>query len=388
MKIAIYSNPPYSTSGYGQQTFLTARKFIEDGHDVVVTPNCGALTNISFEGINVLPEGVASFSFDAAPEDILHHIQQDGYAIILMDMWPLNNCNGFDQFRSICWTPVDHDPCPPPVVEYLKRPNKLPVAMTQFGQELLHKAGFKDVNYIPLSVDTRLFRDLGMGERTKLNVPQDAYLVVTNAANRGHSPIRKGFGEMADVMKRFMDDRPDVYWFIHTEYRGYQNGVNLPRLLTAAGVDTSRVMYPEPRLYRLGMPPEYLAAMYSSANCILALSMGEGFGIPSSIEAPACGCPAVVTNFTCQPEFITPYGKLVKAQRFWDEPQQSWFGVANIEHGYQCMQELYEETKAGQVERGIISSSVQKFDTNFVYQNYWKSLLNSLEAHDKNARQL
>jgi glycosyltransferase involved in cell wall biosynthesis len=378
MKIAIYSNPPYTTSGYGQQTALIAKQFQHDGHDVLVVPNCGAMTSLSWQGIEVAVEGIAQQSLDAAPEDAASHIGDDGFCLILMDMWPLQVADAFKDIPLVCWTPVDHDPCPPLVAQYLKKPNRIPLAMSRFGQKALTKAGIEDVTFIPLTVDTTIFYDQGKSNRPRFNLPEDAFVVVTNAANRGNNPIRKGFGEMADVMKLFMDERQDVIWMIHTEYRGIQNGVNLPRLIEAVGIDKKRVLYPSPQSYRKGMSPDYLASLYSCSDCILALSYGEGFGIPSGIEAPACGCPAIVTDFTSQSEFITPYGRTVEYQRYWDEPQQSWYGIANIKHAKSCINDLYYLTKSGNVDRTKVRAATLEYDTKTVYNSYWKPFLKSV----------
>lgn len=381
MKIAIYSNPPYSTSGYGQQTAQIATKLQQDGHDVIVVPNCGALTSLSWNGIEVMVEGLGPHSLDSAPEDIKDHIGNEGLCIVLLDMWPLLATNAFNDIPLICWTPVDHDPCPPMVAEYVSKPNRMVLAMSKFGQKALKNAGVEDVGYIPLTVDTKIFYDHGKSNRSRFNLPEDSFVVATNAANRGHNPIRKGFGEMADAMKAFMDQRDDVYWMIHTDYKGVQNGVNIPRLLQAVGADKSRIMYPTPSSYRRGMSQDYLASLYSCSDCILALSYGEGFGIPSGIEAPACGCPAIVTDYTSQSEFITPYGRGIECQRYWDEPQRSWYGIANIKHAVSCLNDLYIMTKSDQVDRSKIRQSVLGYDTDKVYESLWRPYLEI--AHNK-----
>jgi hypothetical protein len=43
--------------------------------------------------------------------------------------------------------------------------------------------------------------------------------------------------------------------------------------------------------------------IYNAADCFMGASMSEGFGIPL-IEAQACGCPVVTTNFSAMPELV------------------------------------------------------------------------------------
>lgn len=380
MKISIYSNPPYVTSGYGQQMAHLIPKIAQDGHDLVVQPSSGNLLKLVWQGVTILPEGLVAHSKDVATNNIRKFHGRDlGFCLLLYDLWPLNT----DDWKGInlaCWTPVDHDPCPPKVAEFLLKGKHYTIAMSEFGHQRLKDAGVPkdELTYIPHAIDTTVFNDKGKSHRKKLGLPEDAFIVLTNAANRGYTPIRKGFGEMADAMALFMKDREDVYWILHTEVFGTQHGVNIYRLLSVSGVDMKRVVFPDPSQYHEGFSTDTLAKTYSASDCTLALSMGEGFGIPSSIESPACGTPAIVSDYTAQSEFITKHGKLVKVQRNWDEYQQAWFCVANIEHAYQCLQELYEETKAGKVDRQAISQEISKYDIKEVYERHWKPLIQTM----------
>ena len=306
------------------------------------------------------------------------------FGVVLFDLWGLLNAPDFHKMNLACWTPVDHAPVPPLVYQFLSDGKHHAIAMSRFGEEMLLDAGQprEELTYIPHAFDMQTFRDVGMSARQRLGIPESEFVVSTVAANRGKQPCRKGFGEMADAMALFMKDRPDVSWYIHTEPLGLADGVNLPRLLAYAGVDRSRVRYPHPSQLRNGMPDEALADLYSSSNAHLLLSMGEGVGCPV-IESQACGVPNVVTDATAQRELIGPHGKRIRAQRSWDEYQSSWFFIANVDQAYTALQELYEETKAGAVDRKAVAASVQEYDADLVYQTKWKPLIERMSERGR-----
>ena len=382
-RIGWYSNACHIPSGYGMQTAQVVHRLVKAGHEVALSANHGASVMMHCaHGHPILPEGLVRYSIDAAPDNIKDWIgDQPGFGVVLFDLWPLVGVKGFTELNLACWTPIDHNPVPPQVMQFLKNGNHLAIAMSKFGEEMLLNAGQPrdELVYIPHAIDRTVFKDTGKGVRDAMGVADDAFLVVTNAANRGRIPVRKGFGEMVDVMSSVMADRKDVVWMIHTEPNGLSEGVNIPRLVAQAGIDPQRVRYPHPSHYRNGIPDTSIAQMYSAADATLLLSMGEGFGIPV-VEAQACGVPAIVTNFSAQPELLGPHGKAVPAQRVWDEYQGSYFAIANIGAGVTAMQELYEETRGGGVDRAAVSDSMARYDADTVFAESWLPLVERMTA--------
>lgn len=382
-RIAWYSNSCVVPSGYGQQTAQVVHQMAADKHDVAVVANHGAQVamNCAF-GHPILPEGLLRYSIDAAPENIRSWIgNEPGFGVLLFDLWPLQGIDAFKDLNLACWTPVDHAPLPPLVGRFLAEGGHHAIAMSRFGEEMLVNAGVptEEVTYIPHAIDLTVFKDRGKDARPAMQIPDDAFLVVTAAANRGRLPIRKAFGEMADAMGTFMRDRPDVYWMIHTEPQGLSEGVNLPRLLASCGVDGSRVRYPNPIQMRNGIPQEAIARMFSAADCHLLTSMGEGFGIPA-VESQACGTPVIVSDFSAQPELVGKHGYKIPSQRVWDEFQGSFFAIPNVAAIVKALQETYEETKAGKVDRAAVSAEMWRYDQVKVYEASWKPLIEKMTA--------
>ena len=161
---------------------------------------------------------------------------------------------------------------------------------------------------------------------------------------------------------------------IHTEPNGHSEGVNIPRLIAHLGIDPQRVRYPHPVHFRNGIPQDAIAQMYSAADVQLLTSMGEGFGIPA-VEGQACGTPVIVSDFSAQSELVGAHGKKVPVQRVWDEFQQSFFAIPNVKAIVTALQEVYEETKGGRVDRGAVAASMEQYDQTKLYEASWKPLI-------------
>ena len=62
-------------------------------------------------------------------------------------------------------------------------------------------------------------------------------------------------------------------------------------------------------------------------------------------------------------------------QRVWDEFQQSFFCIPNVPAIVTALQEVYEETKGGRVDRGAVSASMEQYDQRKLYEASWKPLI-------------
>jgi glycosyltransferase involved in cell wall biosynthesis len=191
---------------------------------------------------------------------------------------------------------------------------------------------------------------------------------------------------MADAMSRLMADRKDVYWMLHTEPNGFSEGVNIPRLVAHLGIDQQRVRYPHPMHWRNGIPDTAIAQMYSAADVQLLTSMGEGFGIPA-VEGMSTGLPTIVSDFSAQAELVGVHSHKVPVQRVWDEYQASFFAIPNVEATYKALQNVYEETKAGKVDRAAVAAEMARYDADTVYEEKWKPLIALMSARQKPAAQ-
>jgi hypothetical protein len=109
--------------------------------------------------------------------------------VTLFDTWVLTNPE-FDKISKIAsWTPLDHVSMPPAVKKWLDKPNVLPIAMAPFGVEQMAEVGIEST-YIPHAIDTHIYKPTetieGQLTRRFLNVKDDDFLIVVNAANKAN----------------------------------------------------------------------------------------------------------------------------------------------------------------------------------------------------------
>ena len=140
--------------------------------------------------------------------------------------------------------------------------------------------------------------------RELMGIGSDRFVVMMNAANKGIVPNRKSFGENLLAFSLFAKNHDDALLYLHTEQFGAMGGIDLVKLVNAVGIPEHQVKFVDQFAYRNQIPNHILAGLYSMSDVLLAVSMGEGFGIPV-IEAQACGTPVIVSDWTAQPELCT-----------------------------------------------------------------------------------
>ena len=390
LRILWYSNAPFAPTGYGTQTAQVVQRLTKN-HEVAIHAMYGIEGMASiWNGIKLYPRGMSPYSDDVL---VAHWMDwangnRDIPAMLmtLFDVWVLKSPS-LDQVPNIAsWVPIDHAPCPPEVVSWCKRPNVKPIAMSKFGLDMLQNAGV-DAMYAPhafedVFVPTHKLNN-GRGEftgRQLMEVDEDRFVVMMNAANKGQNPSRKSFGENILAFAIFAQDRPDALLYLHTERDGAMGGINLVHLLEACGVKKEQYKIVDPYAYRTGFPQQALAALYTASDVLLACSMGEGFGIPV-IEAQACGTRVIVSDYTAQPELVG-VGLAVAIQPFWDAHQKSWFCTPQVPSIVDALIEAYEAPR-GVSDEAVAFASQYRADS--VYDAYWKPIMKELTEWCKNS---
>lgn len=378
MKIAWTSNAPWAGTGYSVQTAEVVPLLKKAGHEVAILANYGlAGSTIEWNGIPVLPQGIDGYSNDITPSQIKNFIGKEGggLGITLFDVWVYESPE-WDEVPLLSWTPVDHGPLPPDrVVAFFNRPGKkLALAMSRSGEKALLDSGLSRdrLFYAPHSVNASIWAPGASTMRPKMLIPDDAFLVATNAANKGITPIRKCFPEMAAAMTVFMARHPDVFWYLHTEATGIANGVRIDRLLQKFKLPLDRIRIVPQYDYRMGIDSRVLADITRGADVLLATSRGEGFGLPV-LEAAAAGVPSIATRHTAQEELIGA-GWGVDGQLEWDEFQGgSFWKVPNIEEIIARLEEAYTEkgTEAGRARSEACVKFAEPYETNRVFAEHW-----------------
>jgi len=391
VKFLIHSNAPTAPTGYGVQCALLADRLAEDGHEVAVSvtwghqAQIGTWTSPRGHQIRLYPAGYEVNSNDVIHQHADHWFEGDasaGWIIPLLDVWCLKNPL-LAEFQVAAWTPVDHLPTPPEVLQFFHRSNAIPVAMSQFGETMLTQAGLEPT-YIPLAVDTTKYRptfemhvagEMRSG-REIFDLPLDAFVVGMVAMNKGWARDRKGFNEAFRAFGEFWKRHNDAVLFMHTEKFGAAEGINLPELAQHCGIPDHAIVWSDQYAYRLGMPPEMMAAAYTAMDVLLAPSHGEGFGVPL-IEAQACGTPVICSDFSSQTELVGP-GWLVTGQLEWDPAQSASYICPFSAHVLERLEEAYTCDRLPELQAECIEFAAG-YDADHVYEELWRPFLATLE---------
>lgn len=387
MRISWYSNAPWAPTGYGTQTAQVCRRLRDDGHDVAILANYGVMgMTADWEGIPVHPGGAHPYSLDVAEQQHEMHLAgQPGWLVALYDSWVLGAANSgmrrdaWPGANVIGWTPIDHYPVPPEVAVWCR--NHPTIAMSRFGQRSLAELDIEST-YIPHAIDLSVYRPTPSDVRARIGIDDDRFVVMVNAANNGVSPPRKAFVEMLSGFALFAREHHDAVLYLHTALKR-PNGVDIPFVAATLGLDPSRLKAVGQTPYQMGLfTNEDMAQLYSAADVLLSTSMGEGFGIPV-IEAMACGTPAIVTDFSAQPELVGDTGWKVKYQPTYNHMMGSFLATPSIPDIARALEAAYAErgTEAATARSQAAIAKVQAdYDADRVYAEMWRPLLTQLEA--------
>lgn len=377
LKILWHSNAPWTPSGYGVQTRLCCARMRDAGHEVAVSAFYGLEGSaIHWDGIPIFPRAAHAYGQDILPAHARHWNADIVFSLI--DAW-VYDPRQWGQMRWAPWFPVDSEPIPPAVLQRVRLAYQ-PLVYSKFAEEQMRLAGV-DCRYVPHCVDTQsLTPHDRRAARQALGLPQDVFLFGMVAANKDF-PARKAFQQHLDAFKLMHQQHPDTHLLIHTFSGPEQGGMNLPEYLHYLGLERA-VTFNDQYRTLLGLGDDYMRLCYSAMDCLLSVSMGEGFGVPI-LEAQACGTPVIVGDWTsmgelcfCEPsikiprEQSMPFVTKLAAYQFIPFPQAIW----------EAMGTLYARGGATEEERKQIAAHARDYDADAVYGRYWAPLLQDLES--------
>ena len=395
MKFLVHGNAPHVKTGYGVQVAQLVERLQRSGHEVAVSSTYGQQGGAGTWVVPATQEPVVVYpcGYEVNGNDVIHgHAQHmfggdvtGGWIITCLDVWSLQNPVLAD-FQVAAWCPVDHFPAPKGVVEFFKRTDAVPVAMSRFGERLLFDAGLDPV-YVPLSVDTRVYKPspsltLGDGRelsaRAVLGIPEDAFVVGMVAMNKGWARDRKGFNEAFRAFGAFWRNHPDAVLYLHSEKFGGAEGINLVELAQHCAIPEHAIIWADQYAYRLGAPAEVMACTYSAFDVLLSPSHGEGFCVPL-IESQACGTPVIANDFSAQPELVGS-GWLLQGQPEWDPAQHASYVVPLIDDVVAKLEAAYATDGATRADLSAKAVAfAQQYDSDRVFVEHWIPFLETLE---------
>lgn len=396
MKFLLVSNAPQIGTGYGVQAAHLATRLTRAGHEVAVActygqeGRIGEWTTPDGNKVRLYPRGYESNASNDVIHAHAHHFfagdPLGGWVIPILDVWSLINPRLAD-LQVAAWAPVDHFPVPRDVAGFFHKTGATCLAMSRFGERMFLEAGLDPV-YIPLSVDTSKYRPMFSVEvageqvdaRKLFGLPAEAFVVGMVAMNKGWARDRKGFNEAFRAFGRFWKDHQDAVLFLHSEQFGAAEGINLVELAQHCAIPEHAIVWTDQYAYRLGFPPEMMAAAYTAMDVLLSPSHGEGFCVPL-VEAQACGTPVIATDFSAQPELVGA-GWLVDGQPEWDPAQHASYVVPLVSSVWARLEEAYRTlgVEGAAVEWGAKAVGfAAQYDADRVFDEFWVPFLASLD---------
>lgn len=379
MRILWHSVAPWASSGYGNQTEVFVPRLRDLGHDMAISAYWGLEgRSIPWNGMQVFPAD-SEWGSRLLPTYVAMH--EADLTITLMDVWPLQaeKLAGIRNLAS--WLPIDHDPIPGKTQEFFEVTGSRPIAMSRFGERLLNDLDM-DPLYVPHGIVTSEYmprREYRYETREFLGIPRDAFVIGMVAANKGRTPARKAFPEVMQAFAAFKRECPKAHLHLHTDVGGSTQGVPILRLMERCGVPEDSVTFPHPIMAELGMKTEDMAKMYSTFDVLANPSYGEGFGIPI-VEAQACGCPVIVTDFSAMTE-LCGAGWLVTADPWYDSQHGAFFGrprptgEGSILEAFRAAFKARHDKDLRAQARGFALG----YDADLVTERYWKPALAALD---------
>lgn len=302
MRVLWSSNAPWAGTGYGTQTKYATESLRRLGHQV------GILAFYGLEGgvLNMGDTRIYPNRGDGYGNDVMgahaQHMQAD-VVITLIDAWVMRPEQIPAPIAWCPWFPIDMEPIPPPVLAQVRHA-LMPLVYSRFAEEEARKANL-DVRYVPHAVPMDVFTPSDRAAaRRRLGWPagsEDLYVFGMVAANKG-VPSRKALAQHLEAFAHLARRHSDARLYLHTNVEE-GGGLNLAELIDALGL-RGKVTTPDPYgLTMLGLPESYMVDVYNAIDCLVSVSMGEGFGVPL-LEAQACGTPVIVGDWTSMPELL------------------------------------------------------------------------------------
>jgi glycosyltransferase involved in cell wall biosynthesis len=132
-----------------------------------------------------------------------------------------------------------------------------------------------------------------------------------------------------------------------------------------------------------GFPEEYMRTYYASLDVLNAVSVGEGFGIPT-LEAQACGTPVIVGDWCASAELCFGGWKVPDARghaaRFRDG-QLSFIRIPHPESIAERMEEAYSCHQRSADWSDVCARSYAlsvPYQIDHVIQQHWKPIFDEL----------
>jgi glycosyltransferase involved in cell wall biosynthesis len=349
VRVLIYGTSPLVGSGYASAVRYVSQGLKARGHDIAIYAwNSHAGQPLEWNGITVFPRANAINGSDGLSL-FANHFKAD-VVLAICDPWVMTpeNWKQGHEAKVVHWYPCQSHPASGILCRVVKDGSDASWCYSQWGTDVMRAAGV-DSSYVPLGVDTDVFKPLDRDEcRARFGemLGRDLsgkFLVGMVAANSSTVPVsRKAFDQAFLAFKRFRETvTPDAVMYVHTWANAMQGGFDLQPMLTHLDL-LSHVHFADPTWYLMGLPDSWMAGAYNAFDVALQATSAEGFGLPI-LEAQACGTPVITTNYSSMPELTKCGVSVDPAAMLWaPQPMDGWVAVPDHKQISQAMQDIYD----------------------------------------------
>lgn len=385
MRLIIWSDSPWTLTGYGKQTKGIAELLQALGHEVAILGFAGLLGGtLNWNGVAVYPTREHPLGIDVIG-CYARHFDAD-VVISLYDIWAFP---ADTRQRLPCpWIalmPVDGAPVSERMLRRIRTAD-YPVAISLFGKRELRKVGI-EADYIPPGIDCQIFAP-GDKEaaRVRLGIPPNALLVTMVAANKG-LPARKSWPEALTAFASFHGRHPDSLLYLHTTKEPYGSrgqGIYFNALIEALNLPSGVTTFVDQEALAVGIPDEQIAAIYQASDVLLNPAMGEGFGLPVA-EAQACGCPVITQDCSAMSETTRNGIAIEPLQPMWIPPLGYWWQQASVQRIDDALEFVLLNRNLNADRRRTMRTSgiefvCEHYDWPVVVEQHWRPFLERVEA--------
>lgn len=272
----------------------------------------------------------------------------------------------------------------------------IPLAMSQFGQNLTEQQLNIKPFYIPHFYDDTVFERLPEYRRNKLreknNIPKDAFVIGCVARLNPRKHHQRLLMAFSNFVKMNPDD--DIYLYLHLDphdplmFQDTNHNYQFVELIDTMGI-TDRVIITNNITYDKGVSEEKMNEIYNLFDVHVIATGGEGFGVPF-IEGMACGLPTIATDYTTSAEIIKaqdPYsgevitdlskwrGLLVQPSRYYLEQSQVHKAWIDIDELVKMFDFYYNDRDILRKHGDNAEEYVQKYYTYDKIMERWDDLL-------------
>lgn len=308
-----------------------------------------------------------------------------------------------DVWKRFRWVPIafpDHKPLGVNLVKNLKMAHKV-IAPTEWGLRMLRDDGVKQAEYIPLGIDTNIYKVDEAGRKAQrqvmINIARkqgapyltDDCFIFGMVARNGTYPCRKGHDLVMDAVAQLLKaGHKDFIIYMHSLMDGGHGGPDLVKMLNAytrAYQDdriNRHVLFPPPEQVHLGphetgFPDEKMASLYNAMDCFVNPSQWEGFGL-TSLEAAACGVPSIVTDVGCQPE-VAPVGwKIPMYRRYYAPATDTFIAEPDLPALVRAMETAMRGARDVELRKKAVRHAA-KYDWTDIVEKRWLPFLEGIE---------